>query len=67
MLQKIEKLLRNSWTFTPGNVVILMHDEELEDKSFREKLHELITLVRLDRRYIFQHLTAYPDRSLIQP
>ncbi len=67
MLEKIGKLLHNDWTLTRDNVVILMHDEQLEDKTFAEKLCELIMLVRLDRRYTFQHLTAYPDRSLIQP
>jgi len=37
-----------------------LHDEELEDEAFLEKVRELIRLVREDSRYRFEHLTAYP-------
>ena len=60
MLERIDKLLRHNWTFTKGHVVILLHDQELEGKTFLEKVRELIRLGRADGRHRFEHLTTYP-------
>lgn len=60
MFDKVGTLIRNKWTFTPGNIVILFHDQELEDTAFREEVRSFIRLIRSKGYFRIVHLTDYP-------
>jgi peptidoglycan/xylan/chitin deacetylase (PgdA/CDA1 family) len=60
MLDKIEWMIRNKCTFTPGNIVILLHDQELENAAFREEVRSFIRLAKSKAHFRIDHLTGYP-------
>jgi hypothetical protein len=60
MLDKVEQIVLNKRTFTPGNIVILFHDGEFEDPTFREEVRAFVRLVKSRSNYRITHLTLYP-------
>jgi peptidoglycan/xylan/chitin deacetylase (PgdA/CDA1 family) len=60
MLEKIDRAIRNKWTFMPGHMVILFHDEAFDDAVFRREFLAFIKLVGNRGHYRLRHLTDYP-------
>jgi len=60
MIGRLDKMVLNGWTFRPGYIVILFHDEEFEDAAFRTEVFKFINLVRNEKHYRIAHLTDYP-------
>jgi peptidoglycan/xylan/chitin deacetylase (PgdA/CDA1 family) len=59
MLDIVDGMLDRKTTFLPRRLVILLHDNELNDPGFREELQQFILLARADGKYRFEHLSEY--------
>ena len=61
MIDKMEKLVQEQWTFTPRNIVILFHDEAFQDANFRKEVRSFVKLLSCKTGYRIAHLTEYPS------
>jgi len=62
MAKEIESRLQNGSTFTPGHIVILIHDEMFQKNWEESELKQLIDRLRQHDDYIFEHIRFYPDK-----
>ena len=61
MYNEITKKLTNGDTFTPDNVVLLIHDEMFQKKWEEGELKQLIDKLRANKNYIFEQIRFYPN------
>lgn len=61
LVASIEALLNDERCFTPGHVVILMHDEMFRKNWEGNELKQLIERLKNETGYIFGHMSSYPD------
>lgn len=61
MLELVDKTVREERTFRAANIVILLHDPQLQNAEFLAELRDFIRRVREKSNYRFGHLSAYPD------
>lgn len=61
MVKEIEEKLTNNSSFTPGHVVLLVHDEMFQKKWEESQLKQLIDSLRAHDNYVFEHMRFYPD------
>ena len=59
MMDLVGVMLEKQRTFLPGRVIILLHDPELKNETFKNELEEFIRLAREDGRFSFEHLSEY--------
>lgn len=59
MFALIGKMLADKKTFVSGNIILLVHDQELTAPAFAGDVAELVRLVRADGRFAFGHLSDY--------
>lgn len=62
MRKEIETRLDDGNTFTPGHIVILIHDEMFQKKWEESELKQLIDQLRTHENYEFEHIRYYPDK-----
>lgn len=62
MVKEIEEKLNNNSSFTPGHVVLLIHDEMFQKKWEESELKQLIDSLRMHNNYVFEHMRFYPDK-----
>jgi len=60
MVKEIEYSLDANTSFTPGHVVILLHDEMFQKKWEESELKQLIDKLRTHENYVFEHIRFYP-------
>jgi peptidoglycan/xylan/chitin deacetylase (PgdA/CDA1 family) len=60
MVKEIEYSLDANTSFTPGHVVILLHDEMFQKKWEESELKQLIDNLRTHENYVFEHIRFYP-------
>jgi peptidoglycan/xylan/chitin deacetylase (PgdA/CDA1 family) len=58
---EIENKLKSGNTFTPGHIVILLHDEMFQKKWEESELKQLIDELRKNPDYIFEQARFYPN------
>jgi peptidoglycan/xylan/chitin deacetylase (PgdA/CDA1 family) len=58
---EINKKLSKGDTFTPGNIVLLIHDEMFQKKWEESELKQLIDRLRSTKDYIFEQIRFYPN------
>ena len=58
--QSIDKLLKHKKLFTPGHLILLMHDQMFNNKKSIEELRKLIGYLRSDPRIHISKLSNYP-------
>lgn len=61
MLEEIHAICNNRNSFTPGNVVVLMHDEMFQQSWEKSELKQLIDLLKTNPAYRFEQLRFYPQ------
>lgn len=59
---KIDTLLNEGKTFTPGNIVVLLHDQMFKEKWEESELKTLIDSLRANSNYVFEQIRFYPDK-----
>ncbi len=62
MLSIITQMLDNQKTFLSGNIIILLHDRDLEDETFRSEIENFVDLAQVDGKYRFAHLSEYDHK-----
>jgi len=62
MVHEIETRLQTGNTFTPNNIVVLLHDEMFQTKMEENELKQLIDSLRLNQNYVFEHIRFYPEK-----
>jgi peptidoglycan/xylan/chitin deacetylase (PgdA/CDA1 family) len=62
MTKAIETRLDRNETFTPGHIVILIHDEMFMKGWEKSELKQLIDNLRTHENYVFEHIRFYPDK-----
>jgi len=60
MVKEIEGRLNTNTSFTPGHIVILLHDEMFQKKWEESELKQLIDKLRTHENYVFEHIRFYP-------
>lgn len=60
MLHEVNSRLQKGDTFTPGNIVVLLHDEMFREKSERDELKSFLDSLRMNKNYAFEHIRSYP-------
>lgn len=60
MKKAITDMLDNRNSFTPGHVVLLIHDEMFQQKWEKSELKQLIDLLKQNEQYVFEHMRFYP-------
>lgn len=61
MAKLIERLFSDKESFTPGPVVVLMHDEMFKAGWEASELKALMDELRKDAAYVFEHIRSYPS------
>ena len=59
MFSLVQQQIDEKKTFLPGQIVILLHDQEFTDTAFTGQLAEFVRLARVDGRFSFAHLSDY--------
>jgi peptidoglycan/xylan/chitin deacetylase (PgdA/CDA1 family) len=62
MVHAIETRLQNGTTFTPNNIVVLLHDEMFQKKWEEDELKQLLDSLRRNQDYVFEHIRFYPEK-----
>ena len=63
MLDQMNRLVGEGRTFRAGNVVILLHDPQLQNAGFRAELRDFIKRAKEWGNYRIRHLSSYPSAS----
>ncbi|BAV04965.1 hypothetical protein FLA_0970 [Filimonas lacunae] len=53
-------MLESGKTFTPGHIVLLIHDEMFQKKWEESELKQLIDRLKQHNNYVFEHIRFYP-------
>jgi len=61
--RKLLAMLERGHTYTPGHLMLLMHDQMFGSVGAREELRRLVTLLRDDSRIRLRSLDDYPLRA----
>lgn len=61
MFELIEKKFNENKTVTPGNLVLLAHDEMFRNGWEESELKQLIDTLESSGKYSFEHLSNYPE------
>lgn len=57
MLDIVATMLNDGKTFLPGRLILLLHEQELQDTAFTRQLQDFIQLAKDDGKYRFGHLS----------
>ncbi|MBS1747152.1 MAG: polysaccharide deacetylase family protein [Bacteroidetes bacterium] len=60
MLNEVNSRLQKGTTFTPGNIVVLLHDEMFREKTERDELKSFLDSLKMNKNYVFEHVRSYP-------
>jgi len=59
--KEICTMVETNNTFTPNNVVVLLHDEMFQKKWEESELKQLIDKLRTNKNFVFEQLRFYPQ------
>ncbi len=59
MFEIVSEILQKHKTMLPGGVIILLHDREMKDSTFRHSFEDFVGKARADGRFQFAHLSTY--------